>query len=68
MCDVFVSPMGAISCFTNLKIAETGKQHLSSDQNPMTFHYTGWLIGILMMAYCSLKKYAGSISSPIEPN
>ena len=24
---------------------------LSHEKNPPTFHYTGWLIGILIMAY-----------------
>ena len=25
--------------------------HLSHEKNPPTFHYTGWLMGILIMAY-----------------
>ncbi len=25
--------------------------HLSHEKNPLTFHYTGWLVGILIMAY-----------------
>ena len=25
--------------------------HLSHEKNPPTFHYTGWLIGILIMVY-----------------
>ena len=28
-----------------------GNHHLSHEKNPPTFHYTGWLIGILIMAY-----------------
>ena len=28
-----------------------GKKHLSHEKNPPTFHYTGWLIGILIMVY-----------------
>ena len=27
------------------------KKHLSNDQNPLAFHYTGCLIGIFMVAY-----------------
>ena len=27
--------------------------HMSHEKNPLTFHYTGWLIGILIMAYYS---------------
>ena len=31
---------------------ELWKVQLSSDENPpVTFHYTGWLIGILILAY-----------------
>ena len=25
--------------------------HMSHEKNPLTFHYTGWLIAILIMAY-----------------
>ena len=25
--------------------------HMSHEKNPPTFHYTGWLIGILIMVY-----------------
>ena len=25
--------------------------HVSHEKNPPTFHYTGWLIGILIMVY-----------------
>ena len=27
--------------------------HLSHEKNPLTFHYTGCLIGILIMVYCN---------------
>ena len=29
-----------------------GSKHLSHEKQPPTFHYTGWLIGILL-AYCN---------------
>ena len=25
--------------------------HMSHEKNPLTFHYAGWLIGILIMVY-----------------
>ena len=28
-----------------------GYKYLSHEKNPPTFHYTGWLIGILIMVY-----------------
>ena len=28
-----------------------GNDHMSHEKNPPTFHYTGWLIGILTMVY-----------------
>ena len=27
------------------------ENHMSHEKNPPTFHYTGWLIGIIMMVY-----------------
>ena len=27
--------------------------HVSHEKNPPTFHYTGWLIGTLIMVYCN---------------
>ncbi len=29
------------------------RTHLSHEKNPLTFHYTGCLIGILIMVYCN---------------
>ena len=31
----------------------TSQHHMSHEKNPPTFHYTGWLIGILITAYCN---------------
>ena len=33
-------------------VLQMGRNHqLSHEKNPPTFHYTGWLIGILTMVY-----------------
>ena len=31
--------------------SEEKPTHLSLEKHPPTFHYTGWLVGILMMVY-----------------
>ena len=38
---------------------------LSHEKNPPTLHYTGWLIGILIMVYYNPHIFLGRISSPI---
>ena len=43
--------------------------YLSSVQNPwLTFHYTDWFIGILILAYEIIPIYLGRMSSPISNN
>ena len=35
--------------------------HVSHEKKPPTFHYTGWLIGILIMVYEITPRKLGSI-------
>ena len=42
-------------------------QHMSQEKKPPTFHCTGWLIWILIMAYYNPYIWLGSLSSAIYP-
>ena len=35
---------------------EIGTVHMSHEEKPPTFHYTGWLIGILIMVYYNPER------------
>ncbi len=41
------------------------EQHMSHEKNPPTFHYTGWLIGILIMVYHYHDPYIIGLYNPL---
>ena len=47
--DMIISTYGKRDIFPNMKKRE--KKTHEHEQNPPTFQYTGWLIGILIMVY-----------------
>ena len=47
------NPRKSLNTPKGTQMIHMGILHLSHEKNPLTFHYTGWLIGILIMVYYS---------------